>query len=146
MLTEKKIPGGQSYFFEKKIFKSCFLIVLGCAFALLGLYGFFTNFYYSCEMGVCDVSGFQERFCGHLSSWEKVRLLGADKVIIEECGFCDIKEGFVNEGFSCGKQTPFLVKIFPFFGLGALFIAFLINHFLNNKGFKFNKINLEDKL
>jgi hypothetical protein len=51
-------------------------------------------------------------------------------------GACNDK--LVSNGFQYGEPAPAIVKQWIFIVLGLLLVAFVINHFIYNKGFQFD--------
>lgn len=121
------------YLFDKLIFGIYILIVLllfVCVFIASGSYRS-NHIHYVCDSKSIGLSYCEQPFFMNYPLCEKMWL-----------GACDQK--FVPDGFEFGDPAPWIVRSWGMILGVLLFVAFVVNHFVHNKNFKFKKINIEE--
>lgn len=132
------------YILDKRIFRAAFIFIMllwVVAFAAEG-FQLRMHIYAQCPEGNgrCYNSNYQN--CQIHQSWQ-LNLLqkhnkdAYDQYMSELYEWCNIE--YLEEGESFGKKPNLLIDNFLFISLVALAIAFLINHLINNKGFRGKK-------
>lgn len=124
----------QTYRFNTNIILSAILIMLLLAVGILlkyeGLDGFNINkkLYVACDQWRCENPLFNNSaYCG--------------KTIPSDDPICN--KMFLVKGESFGEKPPQIFYYYGFIMFVGLLSAFVVNHFVMNKGFSFKKLNEE---
>lgn len=125
---------GQKYKFDKLLIWSCLVIIL-----IVGLYSVFISqgklyAYSECPSNIVDgVEKGSKCFNVYYNS-----NLCNDGTITGD--LCSIE--VLNPGENVGDKAPFIVRNFFLISIIVLIVFLLINHFLYNKDFNFNKLEI----
>jgi len=129
----------RGYKFDKVIFRITLFILILCLSAVVVINGSSPKYYFKCDSPLnCDLSEFKQTFCNEPLSWlEKIKYPDFEEWL-SQSNLCFME--FAPNGFEFGVQTGFLQGSEVVISVFIVFLAFLLNHFVYNKNFKFEEV------
>lgn len=120
------------YRFDKLIFGGFILLVLAIFVFMFLFYGSDRDYhiYYVCDADARDGLRCEQPFY-------------LNYPLCEQAWSTACSDKYVPTGFSFGEPAPWIVKNWGVIIGSLLAGAFFVNHFVHNRNFKFNKINLD---
>lgn len=127
----KRFSEFKGYRFDKLIFGSYVLLILVLFLTIFFVSGSdkTEHIYYKCDAGFGQcISPFYHNY-----------------PLCEKLWFNACQQEFIEDGFSFGDPVPFVVRSWGLILGVLLFGAFVLNHFMHNRDFKFKRTDIDER-